>query len=225
MRLTLSCAFALLAVPVTAQTIPELIHLPALGENIDATPRLALTTPMAEKINGSLQMFDTSSYEALAACDGPARDVRTLSRSAEFLSLWVTESAICEGAAHPYYGDWLVSFDLSTGGTVFWDTLLPESLLQTKAADYDPNYPLRSAALNALYRAQAPKNAECAEVFANPVDFNFAIDAANHALAMVPVGLPYAEIACAETALIPLDLARTLDLSPRLLTAIETGQP
>lgn len=214
-----------LASPAAAQNLPELTSPAPLAANIDATPKLMLTTPEAAKINASLSAFDTLGLQEILACEGAARSIRVMARSAEFYSFYFTESGMCAGAAHPFFTQALVTFDLSTGSPANWAKLLPESLLQTDAVDDDEARPLRSDALNTLYKAHLEPNPECDAAYAYPLAFTFALDAATKSLAMAPDALPYAETACAETALIPLAKIKSLGLDPRVITALETGKP
>jgi hypothetical protein len=219
------CLALWLASPAAAQNLPEVTSPAPLADQIAATPKLVSTTPQAAEINETLAAFDAGSLEELTACDGASRAVQVLLRSAKFYSMVVDEGGMCSGAAHPFFNHWLITFDMTSGQPLFWDQFLPETLLQTDRPDYDKDYPLRRPALQALYLGHIAQNPDCAEVYGDAMNFNFALDAKAQALLMAPVGLPYAVTACAETAQIPLAEMRSLGLDARLISALESGQP
>lgn len=114
-----------------------------------------------------------------------------------------------------------MTLDLTTGTDADWQALLPRSLLDPAAQDYDPTYPFRSEALAQAYLAAlTDPQPDCAAAYGAPLDFAFWLDAGQHALAMAPMDLAYAETPCAETAYLPVARLQALGTDARLLGAL-----
>jgi hypothetical protein len=160
-------------------------------------------------------------------------------RAPGFLSFAVTDSWMCEGAAHPDSATFSIVYDLVTGRPVDWTHLLPASLTGKVAleeeADGTKIVTLASKRLFQLYMAgyragQAPssdlddcKQALQGEATDGPPGMMVWLDAKGHGLA-VEVGLPHIEAACEEPVVIPAALLRTEGAQPSLLKALD-GQP
>lgn len=213
----------LAAAPCFGQDAGAIVPQPALGEYVAAFPRVAGDGAASKAINARLALLDEGAAE-LSECD-LTRDVKVMLDSAAFISLYGNEGGYCEGAAHPFFAEYGLTFDRATGQEVDWKTLLPEALLQTKAETYDENYPFASPALNTAYLASIDPvlaESDCKEVYDMGLSFDFWL-LAKAGVAMVPSNLPYAATACAEIGFIPLQTLQELGADARLLTAIETG--
>lgn len=223
MRVLFLAPFALFPVAAIAETASAILPQPPLAEHVAAFPRVAGDGAASQAINARLQTLDESVAE-LSDCE-LNRKVRVSLDSASYLSLYSSEDSACEGAAHPSFIEYGLTFDRATGAEVDWAKLLPETLLGAKDASYDPNYPFASAALNAAYLAGLdPKVAtgECKEVYAMGMSFDFWLEAGK-GLAMQPSDLPFAVMACAETVYLPVEALRGAGASSALITALESG--
>lgn len=216
-------SFVFIMAASVAQAEPALTQAPPLAKGIDAYPRLTATSAAALHINARLAALETDPLADLKDCDG-ARSVTTTYLGKDFLSLTDSSEGMCEGAAHPFHGQTPVSFDLTTGTEVDWAALLPKSLLDPEASDYDPTYPLRSVALEQTYMAarQPLADAECTEalVGSSPLDFDFWLDGDHQSLAMAPNSLPYADSACGDTVYLSVKDLSKLGAPARLIAAL-----
>ena len=66
----------------------------------------------------------------MSDCDF-TREVEVALDSAGYLSLYGREGGYCQGAAHPFFAEYGLTFDRKTGAEVDWAKLLPEALLAT----------------------------------------------------------------------------------------------
>lgn len=216
-------ALCLMASPSFGQAAGEILPQPPFGEHIAAFPRVAGEGAAAKAINDRLAQLDAGVAE-MADCD-LTREVKVMLDSAGFISLYGNEGGYCEGAAHPFFVEYGLTFDRASGQEADWAALLPEALLQTASESYDESYPFASAALNTAYLASidpALTAGDCKDVYDMGLSFDFWL-LAKAGLAMVPTNLPYAATACAEIGFISVDELRGFGTDARLLTAIETG--
>lgn len=223
MRSLLIAPLFLAPLAALAEAPGALVAQPPFAEFVAAFPRVAGEGAAAEAINARLQQLDDGVAE-MADCD-LNREVRVALDSPAFLSLYGSEGGYCEGAAHPFFVEYGLTFDRATGAEVDWSRLLPETLLQTASEDYDPNYPFASAALNAAYVAALDpemSGGECKEVYAMGMGFQFWMEAGK-GLAMFPASLPHAVLACAEVVILPLETLKAAGMDAAVLAAIETG--
>ncbi len=213
----------LFAMPAWADGAGAILPQPPLAEHVAAWPRVAGDGAASAAINARLALLDEGAAE-MADCD-LNRVVKVMLDSADFISLYGNEGGSCEGAAHPFFAEYGLTFDRATGAEVDWKTLLPEALLQTKSESYDESYPFASAALTAAYLASIDPTltaGECREVYEMGLSFDFWL-LAGAGVAMIPSNLPYAATACAEVGYIPLETLESMGTDTRLLTAIKTG--
>ena len=196
-----------------------------LAEGIDAFPRRTATNTQATAINTRLAAMETYPLQDLLQCDGNRR-VTTPYIGIEFLSLIDASDGMCAGAAHPFHHQAPITFDLTTGAEVVWADLLPKAFLDPMAEEYDPTYPLRSAAQEQAYlharATQSPPDRDCTEAldFSSPLDFDYWLDRERQSLAMAPNGLPYASTACGDTVYLSVPYLSKLDTPSRLIEAL-----
>lgn len=223
MRVFLLAPLAFFPLQVLAEPAGALLPQPPLAENVVAFPRVAGGGAASQAINARLDLLDDGAAE-MSDCDFN-RDVEVALDSAAYISLYGREGGYCQGAAHPFFAEYGLTFDRATGAEVDWASLLPESLLETADAAYDPNYPFASAALNAVYLAgldPAQATGECKEVYDMGLSFDFWLRAGK-GLAMLPSNLPYAATACAETVYLPITTLRAAGADTALVAALESG--
>lgn len=216
-------AICLLPAAVRAETAGDIIAQPPLKEFVAAFPRVAGDDPAAKAINVRLQELDDGFAEMLD-CD-VNRETRVSYDGPAFLSLYANEGGYCEGAAHPYFIEFGLTFDKATGKEVNWDDYLPESLLLHQTEEFADYARYGSTALNAAYVAALdPELAqgECKEVYDMGLSFQFWMTAGK-GLAMAPQDLPHAVTACAEIVYLPVEQLKAAGVDARLLTALETG--
>ena len=223
MRMFLLAPLVLFPMPALAEPAGALLPQPPLAENVMAFPRVAGSGAASRAINVRLQILDGGAAE-MADC-AFTRDVEVALDGAAYLSLYGREGGYCEGAAHPFFAEYGLTFDRKTGAEVNWARLLPDALLETDDPDYDPNYPFASKALNAIYLAGLdPEMAsgECKEVYDLGLSFDFWLQAGK-GLALLPSNLPYAATACAETVYLPSATLRAAGADAALIAALESG--
>ena len=220
---SLVLGLCLLSGPALADGAGAIMPQPPLSEYVAAFPRVAGDGAASAAVNARLALLDEGAAE-LSDCD-LTRQVKVMLDSADFISLYGNEGGYCEGAAHPFFAEYGLTFDRATGAEVDWASLLPEALLQTKAETYDESYPFASAALTTAYLASidpATAAGECREVYDMGLSFDFWL-LAGAGVAMIPSNLPYAATVCAEVGYIPLETLESMGTDARLLTAIKTG--
>ncbi len=223
MRVFLPAAFALFPLAAFAGPAGGLLPQPPLAEDVAAFPRVAGEDAAAKAINARLHLLDQGAAE-MSDCDF-TREVQVALDSARYLSLYGREGGYCQGAAHPFFAEYGLTFDRKTGAEVDWAGLLPETLLETGAEAYDPNYPFASAALNAAYLAKADPvlvQQECKEAYGMGLSFDFWLQAGK-GLAMLPSNLPYAQTACANTVYLSVGDLRAAGADAGLIAALESG--
>ncbi len=209
--------------PALADAAGEIMAQPPLSEHVAAFPRVAGDGAASAAVNARLAQLDEGAAE-LYECDLD-RVVKVMLDSADFISLYGNEGGYCQGAAHPFFAEYGLTFDRATGAEVDWASLLPEALLETKSESYDEAYPFASAALTTAYLASIdPELAagECGDAYDMGLSFDFWL-LAGAGVAMIPSNLPYAATACAEIGYIPLETLESMGTDARLLTAIKTG--
>jgi hypothetical protein len=224
MRCLLCLSLVVLPQIAGAQTGGAVVPQPAISEYVAAFPRVEGQDSAAQAINARLQELDDG-VAGMSDCD-LNRKVRVALDSPAYLSIYGSEGGYCEGAAHPFFVEYGLTFDRETGAEVDWGKILPEALLETKSEDYDPNYPFASAALNAVYLAALdPELAtgECQEVYAMGLSFEFWMEA-GQGVAMFPASLPHAVLACSEVVVLPLATLKSAGMDAKVLAAIETGR-
>jgi hypothetical protein len=212
-------AFAVLLVtgPAWAEVLPQ----PPLAPDIAALPRLAGDGDIAARVNDQLALLDQRDLEALLCYGGlaedPFRTVEVLSDGPEFLSLMIATSGYCQGAAHGWWGQRIVTFDLATGAeTDLHDTLpFPPSLTDDSLA---------VLFLNTV--GDLP--GECVVAYAAALrdgflGFDLGLSEAEGALVLWPRGLAYVETPCLDLAFVPLERLREAGFDPRLIRTLEQG--
>lgn len=171
--------------------------------------------------------------ETLLRCHG-SRDVTVNFNNDAFLSLSTNEGGYCEGAAHPFWVERHLTYDLTNGAPVDWLTVLPVVLLTDDASKpSEPEYGFKSLALTKLYLAHREQldlkelsadEAACrAYICGEPgVSFDLWLDQPNHALAIAPTGAAYIYTLCIKPVYIPMDTLRSLGADPRLIEALRS---
>ena len=172
--------------------------------------------------------------ETLLRCEG-GRDVTVNFSSDAFLSLSTSAGGYCEGAAHPFYLETHLTYDLTTGAPLDWFTLLPPALLTDNASKpTEPRDGFKSHALTKLYLAHRKlpdannltrDELDCrAYIGGEPsVSFEIWLDQTNHAIAIAPAGVAYVYTSCVAPVYIPIETLRGLDADPRLFEALRTN--
>ncbi len=227
---------------------PEQVHLqPAapLSAGIESFPRVVAGGPIsaavAAKINAALQKLNTrvaaagldcrtqlhKNQPGESAAEAWKREVHATMDGPRFLSLLASDSYYCGG---PYPNDGVILplvFDLSTGRTVNWLTLLPsgpEAKLETAAEGSQIGVVVWSR-LQTMAASQA--QGDCKDVFKDgqPVAFALWLDARQHAVVAQPVSFPHVVAACASPVVIPADEAARMGFSKDLVSALRTANP
>jgi hypothetical protein len=229
----------------TALAADRAVHLlvpPPVARNIAAMPQIADPADDAERrINAALKRLDATVAKAARECkgDGWSRSIDAPMRGPGFLSLVITDSLFCEGAAHPDAGTFSIVYDLASGRPVDWTHLLPASLTGTVAleeqADGSKIVTLASQRLFQLYMAGysggsagASDLEDCKQALQGtatdgPPGMMVWLDARRGGLA-VQVGLPHVVQACEQAVVIPAGVLRTEGAQPALLRAFEGGR-
>jgi hypothetical protein len=207
------------AVPALAQ---EVVPSPPLEADVMALPRLAGESPAVRRINDELQRLDDFDLEALACYYGsrsvdPIRSVEVLADGPEFLSLLIANSTYCEGAAHPWWEQKIVTLDLESGET----TQLLEYLPHRWGIADNPEDLLSIFFINSV--DDLPM--ECVRSYARAIRdgalyFDLGLVEAQGALMLWPSGLAYAETPCLEAAYVPIDRLREAGFGERLIEAL-----
>lgn len=197
-----------------------------VAENIAAFPKLTSNDTAAQTVNAKLTKLDNQALHELDGGDCDVeRSIKVAFHNQAFLSLFVTDSGNCIGAAHPFYSQYPLTFDLATGKQVDWQNLLPKSLLERMKESHSPNYPLSSRALETIYLAalQNPSS-NCDFPYSQPIYFDFWLDSEHRALALRPVNFAYVFTPCIQTVYLPIgDLPA--DTSQRLHDALASSEP
>jgi hypothetical protein len=207
----------LLALPGPA--LAELVPQPPLAPDIAALPRLAVDVDIAAQVNGQLALLDQRDLDAVLCYGGPPDDpfrtVEVLADGPDFLSLLIATSSFCQGAAHPWWNQRIVTFDLATGVETDLRDMLP----------FSPNDP--DSALAVLFlNTVGDLPGECVVAYAAALrdgflGFDLGLSEAQAALVLWPQGLAYVETPCLDLALVPLDRLREAGFDPRLIRALE----
>lgn len=225
--LCLIAALCPLGLPAQAKPKPS----PTL---IFSLPRLAGTDAATARINVDLEKRDAKALEPILRCEGGERHVTINFISDAFLSLSTSAGGYCEGAAHPFYAETHLTYDLTTGAPLDWFTLLPTTLLTDNASKpTEPSDGFKSNAITKLYLAyrELPETndltfdeIECrAYIGGEPgTSFDLWLDQPNHALAIAPTGVAYIYTPCIKSVYIPMDTLRSLGADPRLIEALRS---
>lgn len=212
-----------LAAPVGAD---PLVPSPPLAPDVAALPRLADDTDLSEVINDSLDEIDQRHLN-LVTCDSgtpndPYRSVEVLSDGPDLLSFHITLGGYCEGAAHPFTLNQVVTFDLATGLRTDLSDLLPPAWSASDSA---------AAHLLDLYRAhqQTPLTEDCQKILASlmaegDLRFDLGPDTRSQRLLLQPIGLSHVALSCDYEAWVPLAQLRAAGFHPRLVETL-SGSP
>jgi hypothetical protein len=229
----------------TALGADRTVHLvvpPPVLKDVAAMPQIADPADDAERhINAALKRLDLNVRKAAKNCKGGdwQRSVDAPMTGPGFLSLTITDSWYCEGAAHPDSDTFSMVYDLATGKPVDWTHLLPASLTGKMAleeqADGTRIVTLASKRLFELYTAgygagEPPSDElkECKQALLDeatngPPGMMVWLDAKGSGLA-VQVSLVHAEKACEEPVVIPAAVLRAEGAQPVLLNAFDAKQ-
>jgi hypothetical protein len=211
------CAMA--AAPALGQ---ELLPSPPLQPDIMALPRLAGNSPAIQQINTELQRLDDVDLKVLncyygSRSDDPLRSVEVLSDGPEFLSLLIATSTFCEGAAHPWSEQKIVTFDLETGKTTelheyfppAWGTVEhPEDLLSIYFLNLLDDLPM-----------------DCVPAYARAVRnawlyFDLGVSKADRALILWPSGVAPVESHCLQAIHVPVEQLLDAGFHGKLIDAL-----
>lgn len=213
------CTLLALSPPTVAQ---DLLASPPFATNIAALPRLAGDGAVARMVNAELVKLDTRDLEELncyygTRSDGPFRAVEVLSEGPDFLSIFITTSTYCEGAAHPWTMERIVNFDLETGLQTDLRSLLPDTF---QSADN------QSEMLSVLFLTNvADLPGECVLAYAYAIrrgylNFDLGVAKTKRAMMLWPDGLSYADTPCLDAALVPAEGLREAGFDARLVAAL-----
>jgi hypothetical protein len=206
-------------------TAQELIVSPPFGSDIAALPRLAGNGAIAAEVNAKLQELDKSDLDGLncyrdSGSEGPMRTVEVLSAGPEFLSFLISQGTYCEGAAHPWWSQRTVNFDLQTGQQTDLREFLPPDFARSDRKDDL----LAVMFLNAVDDLPG----DCIQAYAYAIREGFlgldlGLAKSKGALVLWPGGLAYVETPCLDIAYVPLARLQEAGFDTRILRAL--GQP
>jgi hypothetical protein len=207
----------------------ELIPAQPLAAGVDGLPRVAGNGETVDRINSALKALDDRNLGS-AMCGGEtvsddaSVSVSVLSDGPEYLSLLISAGGYCEGAAHPWWIEDVVNFDLRSGEQSDLMDLLPQGW----RSNADVMDPLRVLYLGAAseYFLQPGKDQlqDCVGPYAKAVregwlTIELAIDKTQHGLFMVPVGLAYVDSYCANSVVVPVEYLEGAGFDPRFFDA------
>lgn len=205
--------------PVRAQ---ELIPSPTLAPGVAALPRMAGRDAVSLAINAELEKLDARDLAAINCADGrrsesAGRSVEVLSDGPEFLSLSISAGSYCEGAAHPWWKQSVINFDLRTGK----QSDLREYLPAAWVVNARPDEVLSSLFLNVV--GELP--GECLQTYTRAIaegylSFDLGLVENESSLILWPVGLARVEAPCLDVALVSADRLREAGFAPRLIAAL-----
>jgi hypothetical protein len=203
-------------------TAQDLIESAPLGPDIAALPRLAGDGAIAAKVNAQLQALDEGDLDAVicsgeSASEGPSRAVEVLSDGPEFLSFLISMGTYCAGAAHPWWSQRTLNFDLDTGQQTDLREFLPQGFAQTDGDDD----PMAVLFLNAV--GDLP--GECVGAYARAIregylQLDLGLVQSQGALLLWPGGLAHVETPCLDAAFVPLARLTEAGFDARLLSAL-----
>jgi len=217
---------------------------PPLRQDIDAMPRIADPADDAERrINAALTRLDADVLKARKDCKGNdwSRTVAAPMAGPGFLSLTVTDSFFCDGAAHPNSSLYSIVYDLAAGKPVDWPLLLPASLVGKQALEEQSDgariVTLSSPRLFQLYMqgytaggATGDDLKQCKEAVTDmaaggPPPMMVWLDAGQGGLA-VQFDLPHVVKPCEQAVVIPARTLREAGASAALIKALAAaGKP
>lgn len=220
-----------------------LIDQPALGEDLEALPRLTGGTPAITAINADLARMDASAVAAAADCvasadggpgGGSARSITRPMTGPAYLTLRQHAEWYC-GGPYPATAQTAVTWDLATGARLDWAAAVPGlGLTAGSTEDMPADYvaPVSSAALGAWYSRKMLASTEtewveqCRDVF-DPAQlaeqsFNIWADAETGGVTVQP-DFPHVVQACAESATLTAADLTGFDAAPSLVEAITTA--
>jgi hypothetical protein len=217
-----------------------------LRKGVDLWPLIGnASTPMEQRINGTLTRLNQGMEETLRECDQNAReDFKNLGEDApkgqdptagdwertvqvtmsgpRYLSLVASDQSSC-GGAHPNSDTLAMVFDLATGRPVDWMGLIAKSAQASpysdSIADGTKVGSLVVPALLLLSKAKA--DSECKDAFEDSQSYQLWPDAKSGTLVAEPFGLPHVVAACADDLSLSPDEARKLGFDESLLAAID----
>ncbi|OZA07557.1 MAG: hypothetical protein B7Y02_13750 [Rhodobacterales bacterium 17-64-5] len=216
-RLTvLLCAMLVASGQAHAQTVTS---IPPLGADIAASPRLVGEGAVIAKVNAALARRDQRDLDAITCFggkpDGPFRTVEVIADGPEFLSLIIRNSSYCAGAAHPWWSQEILTFDLETGSETDLLPYLPA------AFGTDPQEELAVLFLNTV--ADLP--GDCVQVYTwalrdGHLRFDLGVVKAESALMLWPSGLAYVDRPCLDTAYVSMARLQEAGFHAKLIRAL-----
>jgi hypothetical protein len=232
--LLLSCILASPAALAADRVVTLMTPGPVRGA-IAAMPQIANPADDAERrINAALQRLDVNVLKAAGACKGGdwTRVVEAPMRGPGFLSLVITDSYACDGAAHPDAATASIVYNLAAGKPADWARFLPASLTgkQVLSEEGGSNFvTLSSKRLFDLYLAGYTDGgatgedlAQCKQAIrdsGDPPPANVWLDAKSGSLA-IEIELAHAVAACEDVVLVPASRLRGEGVQPALLKAL-----
>jgi hypothetical protein len=172
-------------------------------------------------VNDQLDALDQRDLDAVlcyhgARSDGPFRTVEVLADGPEFLSFLIATSSYCDGAAHAWWAQRIVSFDLQTGQETDLRAFLP-------AGFGNPEVDLAVLFLNSV----GVLPGDCVAAYASAFqagglrfDLGLAEGEGEGALVLWPRGLAYVETPCLDLAFVPVARLREAGFHGRLTGAL-----
>lgn len=199
-----------------------------LAKDVASLPRIIGKSAAIAKVNALLAQRDAEVGErqteiATGPCTFHERTVSVAYSGPRFLSIVEVDSGYCEGAAHPWYDQDYLTFDIISGTQIDGATFLP--------IGYGHLHPATTR-LKTLYQSAHSSKLpdECLEVLTQDqanamLSFAVWLDADRHALGISPIGLAYAFTACEDPAYIPLSRLKDLGFGSYLIEALTGVNP
>jgi hypothetical protein len=138
-----------------------------------------------------------------------------------FLSLVASDESFC-GGAHPDNDQMAMVFDMTTGATVSWTSMVARSARASAVTDtISDGSTVGALTLPALEKMNLDAtDADCKDAFQSPQSFLLWPDARSETLVAMPIDLPHVVQACANEIHMTIDQARKLGFDENLLGAI-----
>ena len=206
----------------------SLVEVAPLAPNVGAMPRLPGISATEKRINARLASIDEETLAAAGACRSQTGDggfelaTDVVFASPDFLSITRLVNAFCAGAAHGAFFIEGVTFDMKTGGEVRWDQLFPQHFI----AEWEPHskhgFVIGTDDLTRLYLDHAASlPVECGQAMQSENDGWFRVwpSQGDLGLILTPAGLPHANQACADPAVLPASTLRDEGFPERLVNA------
>jgi hypothetical protein len=202
---------------------------PSFAQDANALPRIDATDDVSQKINAQLATMDRNALDERATCLAAgalsdwSRATYVTFAGPDFLGLEVLAGGYCDGAAHPYNYQQVLTFDLATGEPLDWRKMLPRAFAELETGQGLPPSPELSAI---FILAESPIDPDCQdELTSEPLSFSLRLDAEKHRVAISPTSLSYVGTHCIDTIWLTAMQLQTLGADGRLLAALANANP